>query len=66
MGKMAWQAFLSPSSRESMLRNLYLSSMLELCWVMLTFLWLLKFLLVCLVTSLGSFFKGGSLKWLRG
>jgi len=35
-------------------------------WVMLTFLWLLKFLLVCLVTSLGNFFKGGSLKWLRG
>lgn len=51
-----------------MLRKLYLSSMLKLCknWVILKFLWLLKSLLVFLVTSLGNFCKGGSLKWLVG
>lgn len=43
-------------------------SMLKLCknWVILKFLWLLKSLLVFLVTSLGNFCKGGSLKWLVG
>lgn len=63
----AWQAFLRPSPREPVLRNLYLSSMLRLRtnWVTLRFLWLLKSVLVCLVTRLGNFWEVGSLKWLR-